>query len=306
MDSSQPASISQKDKRLRPRTNDSSPRNGVGLPHHLGGGTALARGENLDACLRHQEGVLELCRALPIARHRGPVVGPGGVLPGGAEVDHGLDRERVPRAHDAHCFVLLVVWHVGRRVEERAYPVPAVALDDRTVIGGCHMSYRPTKVPVHGSRLDHFTRSLEAIIRALDQLHAFLVTVAHQQRLVQVSVVVLSFVLHVHRHVQVYNVAVLDGAAVGDPVANYFVRGDADRLGELVVIEGGGVAVALHARGMHDAIDLIACHTHLDEASRNVEHFAPKAPRQPHPFNVISSLAIHGVRAPSRDLAVRN
>jgi hypothetical protein len=42
----------------------------------------------------------------------------------------------VPRTHDAHSLVLLVVRHVGRRVEKGADAMPAVALDNRASILG--------------------------------------------------------------------------------------------------------------------------------------------------------------------------
>lgn len=40
-----------------------------------------ATGEDLAAGLRHQQGVFELSRALPVSGHRRPAVGPGLVLP---------------------------------------------------------------------------------------------------------------------------------------------------------------------------------------------------------------------------------
>lgn len=40
-----------------------------------------AAGEDLAAGLRHQQGVFELCRALPVPGHRRPAVGPRLVLP---------------------------------------------------------------------------------------------------------------------------------------------------------------------------------------------------------------------------------
>ena len=82
----------------------------------------------LNTCVRDEEGVLKLGRAPAVLGDSCPVIRPGNVSPGRPEVDHRLHSESVAGPHDAHRLVLLVVGHIGRRVEERANAVPAVAL----------------------------------------------------------------------------------------------------------------------------------------------------------------------------------
>ena len=84
-----------------------------------------ARGEDLDALLRDEDGVLELRAALAVGSDAGPVVeGPRHVLPR-AHVDHGLDGEHHAGLALADGLVARVVRDRRRRVEGRANAVTA-------------------------------------------------------------------------------------------------------------------------------------------------------------------------------------
>src|SRR3954471_18075242 len=86
---------------------------------------ALWEGEDLEAVVGDEDRVLELCRALPVARHDGPPVVPHVPLVG-AEVEHRLDGERHARLD--HRLV------VGRRVVVRD-DEPGVELEADAVPG---------------------------------------------------------------------------------------------------------------------------------------------------------------------------
>ena len=68
-----------------------------------------------------------------VAGDGGPAVWPRDIAPV-AEVDHGLDRERVTFFHRAHGFVVGVMRNVWGAVEESVDAVAAVRLHDGTVV----------------------------------------------------------------------------------------------------------------------------------------------------------------------------
>ena len=73
---------------------------------------------------------------------------------------------------------------------------------------------------VECARLDERDGRRERLVRALHEPLAVLVHVTHEERLVQVGVVAAV----VHGHVHVDDVAVLQGAQVGDAVADHLRR----------------------------------------------------------------------------------
>lgn len=92
-----------------------------------------AAGEDLAAGLRHQQGVFELSRALPVSGHRRPAVGPRLVLPA-TFTYHGFNGEHVARLHNSHCFVFGIMWHIGSSVEKSMDAVAAVAAHHREAV----------------------------------------------------------------------------------------------------------------------------------------------------------------------------
>ena len=92
--------------------------------------------KNFNAAFGDKKCVFKLGRALAVFGDRRPIVWPQGVSPARPQVNHRLHSEGVPRTHDAHGLVLLVVRHVGRRVEKGADAMTAVALDYRASILG--------------------------------------------------------------------------------------------------------------------------------------------------------------------------
>lgn len=93
-----------------------------------------AAGEDLAAGLRHQQGVFELSRALPVSGHRRPAVGPRLVLPA-TFTYHGLNGEHVARLHYSNCFVFGIMWHIGSGVEKSMDAVAAVAPHHGEAVG---------------------------------------------------------------------------------------------------------------------------------------------------------------------------
>lgn len=73
--------------------------------------------ENFTAGVGHQKGLLELSGPLAISGDGGPVVGPA-LVPPRALTYHGLDGEAMAGFHHSDRFVLSVMWHLRRGVEE--------------------------------------------------------------------------------------------------------------------------------------------------------------------------------------------
>ena len=76
------------------------------------------------------------------------------------------------------------------------------------------------------------------------------------------------------RGTDVDDIAVLKLAEVGDAVADDFVHGGADRLGEVEIMEGRRVRAVLDGELVHHAIDLICRHAGPDDTRRRVQNLA--------------------------------
>lgn len=181
----------------------------------------------MDACGGRGRVVFtELRGALSINRRAGPVIWPSNV-PVLAERDHGLDRECHPGLALADRLVLGVVRHVGGAVEQGVYAVAAVRSDDAAVLGLGVLLDDVAKLPDQGSWLDRLDGLVEALAGRLDDAHVVgirLRLVADIVRLVQVGMVALVE----EGDVDIEDVAVNQGALIGDAVADYFVyRGTA-------------------------------------------------------------------------------
>ena len=162
--------------------------NGGLVPGHGEAVSTGARGQDLTARLSHEESVLELRGTLAIGCHRRPAVRPCAIGGAAAQVDHGLDRKDVPRTHDALSLVLLVVWHVGRRVKELTNAMTAVCLDNGALVLRRDLADRIAQIAVQGTRCNHVERRGERLVRALDHAQAVVIDLAYKIRLVQVRV----------------------------------------------------------------------------------------------------------------------
>ena len=175
--------------------------------------------------------MLELGTALPTGRGSSPVIGPENVVEVGAVVDHRLDGENVPWAHDALGFVLSVVRHVGRAVEVFAYAMAAVGLHYAAFVLACHSGDDWTHVAVECAWADQLLRLLKAVVGRAHEALRVLIALADQEGLVEVRVEA----VFVHAHVQVDDISFFDHAAVRDPVADDLVRRHAQRLPEVPI-----------------------------------------------------------------------
>lgn len=189
--------------------------------------------------------MLKLRRVPPVGGGGGPVVGPRDVVVR-AQAEHGLDGEHHSWLGHAHRLVLGVVGDVRLAVEERVDSVPAVCPDHgAAVLGGVVLNHLPQGAE-HQARLDRGNCQVQALTRGLHQPHSIgvgLGLVAHVVRLVQVRVVA----VHVNRHVQVYDVAILEHVLIRNPVADDLVHRSAHGLGEVKVVERRRVHVELDA-----------------------------------------------------------
>jgi hypothetical protein len=93
---------------------------------------------------------------------------------------------------------------------------------------------------------------------------------AHEERLVQIGVVAAE----VHRHVNVDDVAVLQGPVVRYTVAYDLIDRGAHTLGKIVVVERGGVRIVGDGGLVHDTIDLITRDTHAHSPATCIKHGA--------------------------------
>ena len=132
--------------------------------------------------------------------------------------------------------------NVGRAVEDAVDAVADIGADDAAPPFLGVLLNHVAELADQRARLDVLDGLLEALAGRLgdaDGVGVGLGPVADVVRLVEVAVVALV----VEGHVQVDNVAIQQDALVGDAVADDLVDGRADRLGEVVVVEGRGVSL---------------------------------------------------------------
>lgn len=183
--------------------------------------------------------MLELGGEGSVGRGAGPVIGPGTIAVG-TLVDHGLDGEAHTGLGNTNGLVLRVVRNVRSAVEQLVDTVTAVALDYTAVPGLGVLLDHITRVAEQHARLHQLDGLVQALTRRLNHAHRIRVGLGLVTDIVGLVDVSVETVV-VQRDINVDNVAVLEGSLVGDTVADNLVDGRADRLGEVVVVEGRGV-----------------------------------------------------------------
>ncbi len=217
------------------------------------GDCVLGKGQNIDAVSGDYHGVFELGGALAVAGDDGPVVFPH-VPFDGAEGEHGFDGED-------HAFFddgvvgrgCVVVGDDEAGVEFAADPVAGeVAHDAVAEAGGVFFDDAADDVDfaagAHG-----FHGPVEGFFGALNQQTGFFVDVADEQGAVGVAV----HAVEVGGDIQVEDVAVFEHGGVGDSVADDFVEGGADALGEAAVVYGGGVGPVVTDVFVYQDVDVV-------------------------------------------------
>lgn len=241
------------------------------------------------------EQLTKLGRLLPVNSRAGPVIRPSNVAIL-AQRNHRLDSKGLSRLALANCLVLGVMRDVGRAVEDRVNAVTDVSPDDTGVLGLGVLLNRVAKVTVQRPWLDELDRLIKTLSSRLNDAHGVRVSlrpVAHVVRLIQVTVVALM----VERDIQVDNVAVHEDALVGNTVADDLVDRGADRLREMVVVQGRWVGlepmlvsvflspswwlsiwphahVALDTLVVYDSVDLVGSDARSDRSSSDVENLS--------------------------------
>jgi hypothetical protein len=202
--------------------------------------------------------VLELRRPASIRGNTRPVVGPRLVLVG-AEGNHGLNSKAHARLRLADSLVLGVVRDVGSAVEELVDAVAAVSFHDAAVAFLSDLFDRVAVVAEEGAGFDEFDRLFQAVAGGLDDAHAVRVLVGFADVVGFVQIAVEAAV--VEGDVDVEDVAVLEGALVGDAVADDFVGGGADGFGEVAVVEwrrvGLGATLAGRSSGVYRPVNVL-------------------------------------------------
>ena len=121
----------------------------------------------------------------------GPSVRPHGVAPV-AEVNHGFDSEGMAFFHRADGFVVAVMRHVWRAVEQRVDAVATICLDDGAVVSNSVTGDDVADVAITCAGFDAIDASPQALQGNLEQMLRFFVNVlglAHEHGFVQVAVV---------------------------------------------------------------------------------------------------------------------
>jgi hypothetical protein len=173
------------------------------------------RSKDLNTVLSNKQRVLKLRRLAPIRSNTRPVIRPSLILVR-AQRDHRLDSKAHTRLRLADGFVLGVMRDVGCAVEELVNAVAAVSFHDAAVVALGELL----------DRVHQFDGFFQAVACGFDDAHAVGVLGGAADVVGFVQVAVEAAV--VEGYVDVEDVAVLQGALVGDAVADDFVDGCAD------------------------------------------------------------------------------
>ena len=208
------------------------------------------------------------------------------------------NSEDLADLHASRSLRVGVVDNVGLAVEEVVDTVAGVPADDRVALGLDNLLNLVANVAVGDAGLADGNGLLHGLLGRGDEVERLLVDVADGISSVQVAVEAVvdcsvrralgrsNFKL-TEGNVEVDNVAVLEGTLVRDTVADDLVDGRADRLGELCVVEGRGVAVALDAGLVADTVELVGGDADADMGRDEVEHLAGELDSQQSPEPVV-------------------
>jgi hypothetical protein len=183
------------------------------------------RSKNLHTILGNKKRVLKLRRLTTIRSNTRPVIGPSLILVR-AQRNHRLDSKAHTRLRLADGFVLGVMRDVGCAVEELVNAVAAVSFHDAAVVALRELLDRVAVVAEQRAGFHQFDGFFQAVACGFDDAHAVGVLGGAADVVGFVQVAVEAAV--VEGYVDVEDVAVLQGALVGDAVADDFVDGCAD------------------------------------------------------------------------------
>ena len=127
------------------------------------------------------------------------------------------------------------MWHIWRAVKELVDTVATVGLHNSAIARFGVFFYRIPWVAEEHTGLHESNRLLQAFPSSLDDTHIFRVLRclgSYVIRLVQVAVEALV----IEGHIEVENIAVNEYTLIRNTVTDYFVRGGADRFGEMDVV----------------------------------------------------------------------
>ena len=200
--------------------------------------------------------MLELGTPLSVHSTAGPVIIPSDVLPN-TLIDHWLNGKHMARFHETRSFVLGVVRHVGSLMEHASSPVSIVRPHNRQSQWFYMVCNDVAALSVHSLGL--------AVGNGLHQrdvsvLHQELRRVRHLTNEVGLIQVGVEPVL-VETHVDVDDVSFLQGAGVGDSVADDLIDRCAATSGEKVVVEGGRIGVVGDDELVNLPVNLLSRHS---------------------------------------------
>ena len=96
---------------------------------------------------------------------------------------------KITRFHDPDRFILRVMGHVGRRVEEVVDAVSAVGSDHGVSVGLSVLLNDVAQLAVFFPGFHHLYGGVETFPRNSNQLLRFFVHLTHEERLVQIAVI---------------------------------------------------------------------------------------------------------------------
>ena len=235
--------------------------------------------------------MLELRRPRPILRDARPIIRPRLILVR-PQTNHRLNGKRHARLRNPHRLILRIMRHIRRAMEQRIHPMSAIRLDNTTPLRFRVFFDNSAGVFERHAGLHERDGLVETFAGGLDDPDGVGVGEGAGADVVGfVEVAVVAAV--VEGDVEVYDVAVEEGALVGDPMADYFVYGGADGFGEVDVVEGGGVGlgaisekvregegrecgayVSFYAGFVHYFVDVVCSDARFECSCSYVEHLS--------------------------------
>lgn len=152
------------------------------------------------------------------------------------------------------------MWHIGRRVEDAMDSMATVAAHHTESVGRHILLNDIANLPITHTWTHNLDGFGQGFIRDAHQFLVLLGDLANKERLVEVTMIAAM----IDGHIYVAKVAILQWPFVGYAMADDLVDTGAARLGEVVIVQWGWVAVAFYRGFMHYAIQFIRGYTHFN------------------------------------------
>lgn len=150
--------------------------------------------------------------------------------------------------------------HIGRRVKDAMDSMATVAAHHTKAVRRHILLNDIANLPITHTWSHNLDGFGQGFIRDAHQFLVLLGDLANEECLVEVTMVAAM----IDGHIYVTNIAILQWPLVGYAVADDLVDTGAARLGEVVIVQWGWVAVAFDCGFVHNAIQFIRGYTHFN------------------------------------------